>query len=1007
MRRSSMLFLRRYPLVTLGLAALMAASFVVGLARGSGHPPHTLNAGTGDHCRPGFVPADGPIRKAASDRAGGDQAGSDQVRSSHRACVPIGQPETFGDLGIANSEQGARDAAPFTSSAPGAYMHAVAQRRAMARAGGASGGGAAWKVAGSPPECAAQTQTSACPAPNADNGNYGYTGKLGFRTLSGRISSFAYDPSAQGRYFASPVVGGVWESVDSGATWHSIGDGLPTQVVGAIVYDAPHHRIIVGTGDNSFGGDGIAGHGIYYSDDDGATWQTAAGIPDLALSFKVVVSPADPSGDTVYAATSKGLFRSVDGGGSFVNEKLPTSPAGYSPNCQGDTTSKLCFFANDVTDVAVRSAATSNGPAGAVIAAVGWRAGQKIDNDAGGSPVSGCTTNGSPTNCLQAPQNGLYTSSDGTPGSFSYIAPGPGGVTGLPPTDIFGRTALGIAHGTGQNPDAVYAIVQDAQKFNGCADVLDQSTSGCNPTVVGEGVATVLDGMYASYDFGKTWTKIMDYTQLKQVGTNSALLGEAGYNPGVQSWYNLWVDPDPTATDATSHDPTRLLFGLEEVWENNQVLPQVGTGGVLTTPYAAYPGGTPATDPWVVIGRYWNACGGVSTPVGPCNPGLNGNPIPGSTTHPDQHADAMIPDGKGGVTLLIGSDGGIYSQHVASGADFSNDGWGDGLNTTISAVQPYDAEMAKDGTIVSGLQDNGEMKTAPNGREAEIYGGDAFYSTIDPNNSQNIIEEYTYAEQVNLSTDGGGSWYSIDQRLRQPVHGAPRGHSGQLPGHHLALQHGVRSEHASVSQRRAERPVGGRSAGRRRVRGLLRLLRPGDAGDPIRQRDRHQRGWELTAADRLLGGLAPGQRPVQRLPDGQRQAARALRQLDPGGSERSQHGLCDPRWLRPALDPARIVRRGHEQRRGGARVRLARPRRALHQRHRQPARHLGQLDRVPRRPADRRDRPRCVCPDLGGHRQHSAHLRHPRQRPAKRPGVHRPDQPGRPEPPARGHLRPR
>jgi hypothetical protein len=53
------------------------------------------------------------------------------------------------------------------------------------------------------------------------------------------------------------------------------------------------------------------------------------------------------------------------------------------------------------------------------------------------------------------------------------------------------------------------------------------------------------------------------------------------------------------------------------------------------------------------------------------------------------------------------------------------------------------------------------MKTAADGRESEIYGGDAFYTTIDPNNSQNIIEEYTYAEQVNLSNDGGAGWFSI------------------------------------------------------------------------------------------------------------------------------------------------------------------------------------------------------------------------------------------------------
>src|SRR5205807_5281272 len=144
----------------------------------------------------------------------------------------------------------------------------------------------------------------------------------------------------------------------------------------------------------------------------------------------------------------------------------------------------------------------------------------------------------------------------------------------------------------------------------------------------------------------------------------------------------LWVEADPTATDASTGDPTRVLFGLEEVWENNPALPSGGTpGSVLTSPYPAYPGGTAVNDPWVVIGRYWNACGGAN--VGPCNPNpFTGGPLPGTTTHPDQHAYAMIPDGKGGVTLLIGSDGGVYSQHAAAGQNFSNDNWGDGLNAT-------------------------------------------------------------------------------------------------------------------------------------------------------------------------------------------------------------------------------------------------------------------------------------------------------------------------------------
>src|SRR5260370_41654740 len=63
----------------------------------------------------------------------------------------------------------------------------------------------------------------------------------------------------------------------------------------------------------------------------------------------------------------------------------------------------------------------------------------------------------------------------------------------------------------------------------------------------------------------------MDWSQLELPGTNSALgpYGAAlGYAPGVQAWYNLWIEADPTATDAATPAPTRGAFGLEEDWEH-------------------------------------------------------------------------------------------------------------------------------------------------------------------------------------------------------------------------------------------------------------------------------------------------------------------------------------------------------------------------------------------------------------------------------------------------------
>ena len=684
------------------------------------------------------------------------------------ACEPLNQPETFADLRALTDSYTTRAAAPFNTVQPGAYASAMAQRASLSPAGTLPGSGAAWGPYGTAPECAHQSTAPAttCPAPSTANGTYSNIGALGFVTLSGRISSFAYDPTTTGRFFASPTAGGVYESADGGKTWHSIGDGLPTQVVGAIAYDVPLHRILVGSGDNSFGGDGISGHGFFSSTNDGATWSTASGFPDLAVSFRVIVSPADATGNTVYAASSKGLFRSTDGGTTFVNENLPTTPAGYTPNCAGDTTTALCFFASMVTDVVVKGSASTNALKGAVMAVVGWRAGERQDLNPDGSVNTSCKLNGTATPCLQAPQNGLYISTSGAPGSFAFQDQGqtatPTTTQGFAPDTVVGRTALGIASGPGQNNDAVYAIVEDATKFQGCPDVLDTGNNpGCNATVVGLGLATYLDGMYATYDFGHTWTKIMDYTQTKYPGTNSSLLGQPGYSPGIQSWYNLWVAPDPTLSDS-SGNPQRVAFGLEEIWENNQTFtPPAATGQgnlVLHDPWQAHQSASAATDPWVVIGRYWNACGAVNTGV-PCNGNLQNNPMPGTTTHPDQHAALFVPDGSGGVTLFAGSDGGVYSQHIASGADFTNDAWGDGNNLGLYSLQPYDAEIAKDGTVVAGLQDNGEDKIV-NGRQAEIFGGDAFFSTIDPNNSQNIIEEYTYGA-ASLTNDGGSNWFSI------------------------------------------------------------------------------------------------------------------------------------------------------------------------------------------------------------------------------------------------------
>jgi len=156
-------------------------------------------------------------------------------------------------------------------------------------------------------------------------------------------------------------------------------------------------------------------------------------------------------------------------------------------------------------------------------------------------------------------------------------------------------------------------------------------------------------------------------------------------------------------------------------------------------------------------------------------------PIPG-TTHPDQHAALLVPDGTGGVTLFAANDGGAYRQHVAAGQDFSNDGWGAGANDGLATLLPYHVAVAKDSTVVAGLQDNGEMKITPTGYEEMIFGGDGFFTAIDPNNSNYILEEYV-GGLVSITTDGGRTWAHVNPGLTSPLFATPLTQDPTSAGH--------------------------------------------------------------------------------------------------------------------------------------------------------------------------------------------------------------------------------
>jgi hypothetical protein len=722
--------------------------------------------------------------------------------------VRRGGPEPLADIAARDGQFGSIAAAPAGVVPAGALSRASQQVQAIAAQGShaVQNADGTWTPVGNTPLL-------------QNDPTYTRVFGLGDTKVTGRVTSFAYDPRFTGVWFASSSDGGVWMTETSGDSWFSIGDNLPTQTVGAIAWTpANGGTLLVGTGDNAFCFNCVAGLGIFTSNNYGQSWTQATGLPggpksaalDGPLTFKIAVDPSDADGNIVYAATSKGLFKSADGGASWVDVQLPTSPASDSLNCQGQGSvanpDPHCFFANVVTDVVVRGNDPSGAPAGSVMAAVGWRAGQKLYRDA----------NGVNTTFKQAPQNGIYVSTGvggapGDPGTFHYVPPLP--VGGFTQTDNTGRTALGIAHGEGQDHDVVYALVQSSGALNGCtgSEGLDAVGQQCGfPVAPSFPEGTILDGLYVTNNFAggaspatAIWTKVVtaQALTLQLPGNNSSMGPGSGlqspYHPGIQSWYNMWVDVDPTKTDLELSIPNRIVFGLEEVWEYRAGL------GIIQVPLAA-PNIPVAVPNPRVIGRYWNSCIGLTATQGfTCN---STTAVTGATTttHPDQHAGLFIPDGEGGVTLLAGNDGGAYKQHVDAQHDFDNDtnavgdpAWGDGIQEGMHTLQTYDLDMAKDGTIVAGLQDNGELLIKPDGSQYNTHDGDGFYTGIDPDNSNNFLEEYARGTP-SVTNDGGATWRTFAAALTGPLFSTPIQRDPQDANHYIIGAQQIKESSGSV-----------------------------------------------------------------------------------------------------------------------------------------------------------------------------------------------------------------
>lgn len=600
-------------------------------------------------------------------------------------CRPA-QVESFQELAARNAQQDARMSAPFLQVAEGARLSAAEERQAMIDSGAT--------VPGSSGDLAMYGQGPL----NFDDAPY--DAQQGLVDSTGRIDDFFYDVEAN-RLFAAVGTSGVWLSEDQGGNWVSIGESLPTQTVSAVSWSpngGPDGTVVVLTGEHTFGGASFTGLGAFWSVDLGETWERAEGPPDGTLGFAIEVDPTAP--DIVYAATGKGLFRSDDAGRTYTNVSLPVG------TCQDDYNIETCNYAHFVTDVVIKEpgGVGADTEGGVVLAAVGYRAGMLED------------TSGE---FIHSEGNGVYRSDTGGPGTFERLDGLDSAVGGR---ERLGRVEYGTAKGEAQDHDIVYAVVEDAVLFNG-GSPFDDIIPGGDPAGTN---STVLNGIYVSEDFGESWTLLADDQEMATVCpvNQSAFCIPGLITPGIQTWYNMWIEPDPTRQ--VGGVPTRLVMGMEEVWQNRET--QLPTNTEATT--------------FSVIGSYFT---GPQCLVGlPCSSGELPEGL-AKTTHPDHHDGIFLPtldeDGEpdGGIRLLVGHDGGLSSQTQAIPAveEFTQQTWDLEQENGLDTLLPYSIAAANDGSVIQGLQDNGTALVDPTAefRQFEVQGADGTATAIDPEDS--------------------------------------------------------------------------------------------------------------------------------------------------------------------------------------------------------------------------------------------------------------------------------
>jgi photosystem II stability/assembly factor-like uncharacterized protein len=302
--------------------------------------------------------------------------------------------------------------------------------------------------------------------------------------------------------------GGLWKTMDGGATWFPVTDGqVRSASVGAVaVSESNPDLVFIGMGETAIRGNIMPGDGVYRSADAGRTW-THVGFRESHGISKIRIHPTNPN--IVFVA-------------SFGKYSVPSEERGVFKSTDGGRTWRKVLYKDDKSG-AIDIAIDRTNPN--VMYAALWEAYRKEYQMSSGGPGSG-----------------LYKSTDGGE-TWREITR----ANGLP-SGLVGRIGVAL---TAANPQRVYALIENE---NG--GLFKSDDGGANWTLMNGNRSIRQRAFYYTHLFADhqnadvVYAQNVSFFRSTDAGKTLTSIGNGTHG----DFHDLWIDPEDPAHLVVAND---------------------------------------------------------------------------------------------------------------------------------------------------------------------------------------------------------------------------------------------------------------------------------------------------------------------------------------------------------------------------------------------------------------------------------------------------------------------